>query len=147
MRSAFMMRSSVVVGRGACAIFGCASPGATGGVSGVASADATAAIAVSAQAAASVLASDVERGADVVVFAMLDLLCLSRRLRDRGGLRRGAASHQEPRGYEQPDEPAESHHEHAAHDCLDTRRVQCVHAVYDADSADRDRARVSAAGD
>ena len=46
--------------------------------------------------------------------------CLSRRSRDRGGLRRGAARHQEPRGHEQPDEPAESHHEHAAHDCLDT---------------------------
>src|SRR5688572_30360554 len=115
-----MMRSSVVVGRGACAIFGCASPGATGGVSGVANAAATAAIAVSAQAAASGHASDVERGANSVVFAMFDLLCLSRRLRDLGGLRRGATRPQEPRGYEQPDEPAESHHEHAAHDCLDT---------------------------
>src|SRR5687768_13326748 len=100
-----MMRSSVVVGRGVCAIFASASPRAPAETSGVASAAATAPSAVIAQAAASRHAGDVERRANTVVFAMFDLLCLSRRLRDRGGLRRGAARHQEPRGYEQPDEP------------------------------------------
>src|SRR5512147_2420358 len=137
------MRSSVVVGAlGAGAVCG-SGPLAAGTAAGTGFAfvaawtGTTNARVAMTHAAATAIAKSVRRDwtdADLCMFILLS----SRS--GCGGERRGAACRHETRGHEQPDEPAESHHEHAAHDRVGACREQRVHAVDDADHRDRDRA-------
>ena len=115
------MRSSVVVGDGA--------PVASGSC-----ANATAGSRLIAACAGTTIASvaiaqhgerDRERHRKLrATFVEVDFVMFNSPFKRReargGGRSRGNGSRRdEARGYEQPDEPAESHHEHAAHDGLE----------------------------